>query len=89
MKVGDLAEVIRTARGYQILKLEARTDTQIRTFEQARDDIGSKVGDEKIAGERLKYLERLRTQATITFRNDELKKAYEQALAARQKAQVG
>jgi parvulin-like peptidyl-prolyl isomerase len=89
MKVGDLTEVIRTARGYQILKLEARTDAQIRTFEQARDDIGNKVGDQKIAGERLKYLDRLRTQATITFRNDELKRAYEQALAARQKAQVG
>jgi len=74
--------------GYQILKLEARTDTQTRTFEQARDDIGNKVGDQKIAGERLKYLDRLRTQATITFRNDELKKAYEQALAARQKARL-
>jgi len=58
-------------------------------LEQARDDIGNKVGDQKIAGERLKYLDRLRTQATITFRNDELKKAYEQALADRQKAQVG
>lgn len=89
MKVGELTEVIRTPRGYQILKLEARTDTQIRTFEQARDDIGNRVGDQKIAGERLKYLDRLRTQATITFRNDELKKAYEQALANRQKAQVG
>ena len=89
MKVGDLTEVIRTTRGHQILKLEARTDTQIRTFEQARDDIGNKVGEEKIAGERLKYLDRLRTQATITFRNDELKKAYEQALAARQKTQAG
>ena len=30
-----------------------------------------------------KYLDRLRDQATITWRNDELKKAYEQALAAR------
>ena len=89
MKVGDLTEVIRTTRGYQILKLEARTDTQIRTFEEAREDIGNKVGEEKIQGERLKYLDKLRTQATITFRNDELKKAYEQALAARQKAQVG
>ena len=89
MKVGDITEVIRTTRGYQILKLEARTETQVRTFEQARDDISNKVGEEKILGERLKYLDRLRTQATITFRNDELKKAYEQALAARQKAQAG
>ena len=89
MKVGELTEVIRTPRGYQILKLETRTETQIRTFEEARDDLGNKVGEEKIVGERLKYLDKLRTQATITFRNDELKKAYDQALAARQKAQVG
>ena len=30
-----------------------------------------------MTGERMKYLERLRAQATITWRNDELKKAYE------------
>jgi parvulin-like peptidyl-prolyl isomerase len=89
LKVGELTEVIRTTRGYQILKLEARTEMQIRTFEDARDDISNKVGETKMAGERLKFIEKLRAQATITFRNDELKKAYEQALAARQKAQVG
>jgi parvulin-like peptidyl-prolyl isomerase len=89
LKVGELSEVMRTERGYQILKLESRTETQIKTFEDARDDISNKVGEEKLAGERLKYLDKLRGQATITFRNDELKKAYEQALAARQKAQVG
>ena len=33
---------------------------------------------------REKYLERLRSEATIVWRNDELKKAYEQALARRQ-----
>ena len=89
LKVGELTEVMRTQRGYQLLKLESRTDTQIKTFEEARDDISNKVGETKMAAERLKYIERLRGQATITFRNDELKKAYEQALAARQKAQVG
>ena len=89
LKVGELTEVLRTPRGYQILKLEARTDTTIRTFDAARDDISSKVGDTKMQGERLKYIERLRSQAAITFRNDELKKAYEQALAVRQKAVAG
>jgi hypothetical protein len=39
--------------------------------------------------ERLKYLEKLRALATITWRNDELKRAYEQALAERQKALEG
>jgi parvulin-like peptidyl-prolyl isomerase len=85
MKVGEITEPIRTQRGYQILKLEARTDTKIRSFDEARDDISQRVGDEKLRGERMKYLERLRDQATITWRNDELKKAYEQALAERRK----
>lgn len=85
MKPGDITEVIRTTRGYQIIKLESRTDTKIRTFEEARSDISNKVGESKMTGERLKYLERLRGLATITWRNDELKKAYEQALATRQR----
>jgi parvulin-like peptidyl-prolyl isomerase len=89
MKVGDITEVIRTTRGYQILRLENRTDTKIRTFDEARTDISNKVGESKMSGERLKYLERLRGLATITWRNDELKRAYEQALAARQKAFAG
>jgi len=89
MKVGDLTTVVRTPRGYQILKLESRTETKIRTFDEARSDISNKVGETKITGERMKYLERLRAQATITWRNDELKKAYEVALAARQKALAG
>jgi peptidyl-prolyl cis-trans isomerase SurA len=89
MKVGDLTEVLRTQRGYQILKLESRTETRVRSFEDARGDISNRVGEQKLRGERLKYLERLRTQATITWRNDELKKAYEQALESRQKALAG
>lgn len=89
IKVGDLTEVLRTPRGYQILKLESRTETEIRTFEEARGDIGTKVGESKMAGERLKNLERLRGQATITWRNEELEQAYEEALAVRQKALEG
>jgi peptidyl-prolyl cis-trans isomerase SurA len=86
MRVGDVTEPIRTQRGYQILKLEERSESKTRSFEEARGDISQKVGDEKLRGERLRYLERLRSQATITWRNDELKKAYEQALAERRKA---
>ena len=88
-KVGELTEILRTPNGYQILKLESRTVTQIRTFEEARGDIGASVGELKMAGERLKNLERLRGQATITWRNEELQRAYEQALAVRQKALEG
>jgi parvulin-like peptidyl-prolyl isomerase len=83
MQVGDITEPIRTQRGYQLLKLESRTEAKLRSFEEARGDIGNRIGDQKLRGEREKYLDRLRAQATITWRNAELKKAYETALANR------
>src|SRR5262245_3849392 len=51
MKVGEITEPIRTQRGYQILRLETRTESKTRTFDEARDDISQKVGDEKLRGE--------------------------------------
>jgi parvulin-like peptidyl-prolyl isomerase len=83
MKPGDITDVIRTPRGYQILKLESRTEEIVRSFEAARDDISQAVAEEKRRGELQKYIEKLREQAIISWRNDELKKAYEQALADR------
>ena len=86
MQVGDITEPIRTQRGYQLLKLESRTDAKLRSFEEARGDIGNRIGEQKLRGEREKYLERLRSQATITWRNEELEKAYNTALAQRREA---
>jgi peptidyl-prolyl cis-trans isomerase SurA len=83
MNVGDITGVLRAQRGYQILKLETRTDSKVKSFEEARGEIGNRIGEEKLKGEREKYLDRLREQATITFRNTELEKAYETALARR------
>ncbi|HEY7188995.1 MAG TPA: peptidylprolyl isomerase [Vicinamibacterales bacterium] len=83
MQVGDITSVLRTQRGYQILKLESRSESKIRSFEDSRSDIANKIGEQKLRAERDKYLDRLREQATITFRNDELKKAYDAALARR------
>jgi parvulin-like peptidyl-prolyl isomerase len=90
MKVGDVTEVLRTSSGHHILKLESRTDAKVRTYEEARRDITDTVIDSKRRGELQQYLDRLREQATITWRNDELKKAYDQALARRRRsASVG
>lgn len=85
LKVGDVSEVIRAQRGYQIFELESRTETKIKTFDEARQDISDKIADTKRRAETQKYIEKLRASATITWHNDELKKAYEQALAVRQK----
>jgi parvulin-like peptidyl-prolyl isomerase len=89
MQVGDVTEAIRTQRGYQLLKLESQTDAKLRSFEEARGDIGNRIGEQKLRGEREKYLDRLRAQATITWRNTELEKAYETALAKRRGAAAG
>ena len=86
MNIGDITGVLRTQRGYQILKLESRTDSKVKSFEGARGEIGNRIGEQKLRGEREKYLERLREQATITWRNNELQKAYETALARRREA---
>jgi peptidyl-prolyl cis-trans isomerase C len=83
LKVGDLAEVIATSRGFQILKLESRTETKVRTFEEARGAIGERVAETKRRAALQKYLDSLREQATITWRNPELERAYQLALERR------
>jgi peptidyl-prolyl cis-trans isomerase SurA len=80
MKPGDVSEPIRTARGYQILRLETRTDAQTMPFEQARDQISERVFTEKRKIEYGKYLEKLRTQAIIEWKNQDVKKAFEEGL---------
>jgi parvulin-like peptidyl-prolyl isomerase len=85
MKIGDVSEVMRVARGYQVLRLESRSETKSRSFDDAREDISRRVAEQKLKGEMLKYLDRLREQATIVWKNDELKRAYDLALEKRAK----
>ena len=89
MKVGDVSEVIRTQRGYQLLAIESRTEQKVKNFDEARQDISDRIAEEKRRAETQKYIEKLRGSASITWHNDELKKAYEQALAERKKLLEG
>jgi peptidyl-prolyl cis-trans isomerase SurA len=83
LKVGEVAPVVRTTLGYQILKLESRTETKIRTFEDARAAIADRVVESKRRAALQKYLDVLREQASIVWRNTELKRAYDLALTRR------
>ncbi len=83
MKEGDISQPVRVQRGWQLLKVESKSTPQVKSFEDARGQIADKIGNEKLGGERAKYLDRLRGEATIVWRNDELKRAYEQALRTR------
>jgi parvulin-like peptidyl-prolyl isomerase len=89
LKVGGVTAVIRTQRGYQILKLESSTPTQILTFDQAHDQINDRVVTDKRREEFQKYLAKLRAQAIIDWKNADVKKAYEEGLAAQAKAGAG
>jgi parvulin-like peptidyl-prolyl isomerase len=89
LKVGEVTAVVKTQRGYQILKLESSTPTQVLAFDQARDQISERVVTDKRREEFLKYLAKLRTQAIIDWKNPDVKKAYEEGLAAQAKAGAG
>jgi peptidyl-prolyl cis-trans isomerase SurA len=80
LKPGDVSELIRTARGYQLLKLESKTEAQTMPFDQAREQIGERVFTDKRKVEYAKYLEKLRTQAIIEWKNQDVKKAFEEGL---------
>jgi parvulin-like peptidyl-prolyl isomerase len=77
MKAGDVSEPVRTTRGYQILKLEAITPTNTLTLDQAREQISERVFTDKRKAEFQKYLEKLRAQAIIEWKNEDVKKAFE------------
>jgi parvulin-like peptidyl-prolyl isomerase len=82
MKPGDITQPLRGPKGYQILKLEAATTAETKTFDEAREDISNRVFTDKRRDEFEKYLQRLRSQAIIEWKNADVKKAYDQGLAA-------
>jgi parvulin-like peptidyl-prolyl isomerase len=80
MKPDDVSPVIRTGRGYQLLKLETMTTARTLPFDQAREQIGDRVFQEKRKGEFQKYLDKLRSQAIIEWKNPDVKRAFEEGL---------
>ena len=80
MKTGDVTPVLRTTRGYQIIKIENLQDTTTKSFDDAREEIADKIAGQKRQGEFVKFIARLRAEAIIDWKNDEVKKAYEVGL---------
>jgi parvulin-like peptidyl-prolyl isomerase len=81
MKPGEVTAPIRTTQGYQILKLETLKESAVQPFDSVRDLVAEKVHAERQRQEIRKFLGRVRGQAIIEWKNAELQKAYEQALA--------
>jgi peptidyl-prolyl cis-trans isomerase SurA len=82
MNPGDITQPLRSAKGYQILKLESAEAAQTKSFEAAREEISNRVFTDKRRDEFEKYLKKLRSQAIIEWKNADVKKAYDLGLAA-------
>ena len=85
MKPGDITEPLRTKAGYQIIKLEARSVSEVETFEKSRDQIGQGILNSRLDVERAKFIQRLLLEAVIEWKDDNYKKMYDTERAARMK----
>ena len=85
MKPGDISEPIRQRTGYQLIKLEARSTSEVEPFDRSRPQITQKILEGRLETERAKFLEKLRLQAVIEWKDDAYKKLYETARAKRLK----
>ena len=81
MKPGEVSPPIRAARGYQILKLETLKEAALQPFDSVRDQVAERVHAERQRQEIRRFVTRLRNQAIIEWKNQELKKAYDQVIA--------
>ena len=82
MKTGEMTPVINTATGAQVFKLESSIESTTLPFDAARPQIAERLGQQKMAGELKKYIQRLRAQALLEWKNDEIKKAWEVGISA-------
>jgi len=81
MKPGEVTPPVRTARGYQVLKLETLKESSLQPFDGVRDLVAERVHGERQRLEIRRFLTRVRGQAIIEWKNEALKKAYEQVVA--------
>ena len=82
MKPGEVSQPIRASKSFQIYKLEKMTTPTTQPFESVRDLVAEKVYGARQQSEVRRFLGRLRGQALIVWKNDELKKAYDEQLRA-------
>jgi peptidyl-prolyl cis-trans isomerase SurA len=84
LKVGGVSEIVRSSRGFQMFKLETSTPTETMPFEQARELISERVFTDKRRAEYQKYLDKLRGQAIIEWKNQDIKRAFDEGLKRQQ-----
>ena len=83
LDVGSIGEIERTAAGYQILQLESAIRPTPSSFEDVRESIANNVFNERRFRALDEYLNRLRDEAIIEWKDETLKTLYDEHLATR------
>ena len=81
MKPGEISEPIRAAEGYQIFKLDTRSEQEPQPYESVRDDISRRIYEQRLDGEMRKYLDKLRETALIEWKDPAYKQLYDKRRA--------
>ena len=81
LDVGEVADPVRAPQGYQIVMLEDRTNDLVQSFNEVREEISNSVFNDRRSEEYFDYLESLRTEAVIEWKNEELRQMYEVFIA--------
>jgi peptidyl-prolyl cis-trans isomerase SurA len=63
--VGSISPVIEAEYGFHILKVDARTEAQIKPYDDVKDDIENKIRNERFDAEYKKYMVKVWSEATI------------------------
>ena len=84
LESGEIGEIERTPAGYQILKLESATELAPTPFDQVRDEIVNNVYDERRLEALDTYLDTLRSEAIIEWKDEGLQSLYDEFLARRE-----
>ena len=81
--VGGVGEIERTPAGYQILKLESATEAAPAPFDEVRDGIVDNVFNDRRLQALDRYLNTLRSEAIIEWKDEALQRLYDEHLASR------
>jgi parvulin-like peptidyl-prolyl isomerase len=68
LKPNEVSEMVETSMGYHLFRLEERKEGHKRSFEEARDEIFSKIFREKGSEQFRLWMEELKRKAYISVR---------------------
>ena len=81
LEPGGITEPIRSRGGFQIFKLESRSAAEPEPFEKVKNEVAAKIYESRRDVEMAKFLDKLRAQALIEWKDENFRKLYEQGLA--------